>query len=206
MLTLKEIASAYNGFNSAYFNNTLPHSSNVVFKFMRSRAYLGLISYGPTRIPTIKLNSEKFNRWGEDELLKTLIHEMCHLSMYMITKNTFSSHDREWVAEMRRVSNAMDPNTNLSRIFRDHVNEYGVVRSISREVRKMVHCPVCGFTMGYKNESRKIKMIRFYGGKVPHTSAKTGRRCCETLEFKSVDGHDFGDGFNYVAAMDSHSV
>lgn len=206
MLTLREIAKAYDGFNSAYFNNTLPHSSNVIFKFMRNRGFLGLISYGPNRVPTIKLNSEKFMWAIDEELLKTLIHEMCHLSMYMITKNTFSSHDRAWVAEMRRVSDMMDPNTELARIFRNHVNEYGVVRSISREVRKMVYCPACGFTMGYKNESRKIKMIRAWGGKVPHTSAKTGRRCCETLEFRSVDGHDFGDGFNYVAAMDSHSV
>lgn len=205
MLTLREIAKAYDGFNSAYFSNTLPHSSNVKFRYMRNKGFLGLISYGPNRVPTIKLNSEKFMWTIDEELMKTLIHEMCHLSMYMITKNTFSSHDVEWVAEMRRVANMMNSTSVLGRIFMSHVNEYGVVRSISRTVRKMVVCDSCGFTMGYKNESRKIKMIRQFGGMIPHYSP-SGIRCTCKLEFRDVDGHSFENTFNYVAAMETHSV
>jgi len=98
---------AYDFFNVQLFAGVLP---NVLVTLQRQAKAYGYFSperfigrAGEEVTPELAMNPDHFRR-TDNEILSTLVHEMCHLWQHAHgTPPRKSYHDREWPAKMKEV-------------------------------------------------------------------------------------------------------
>lgn len=96
---------AYSFFNGALFNGELP---DVLITHVHSTKFHGYYSNERFSKDAIKLdelcmNPDTFNR-SDEEILSTLVHEMCHVWQFHFGKPSRSTyHNQEWAQKMLSV-------------------------------------------------------------------------------------------------------
>lgn len=106
--TYGELDRAYDHFNEALFDGTLPACLLTMQRKKRAYGYFWGdtwtdVSNG-TVTDEIALNPDHFQKRPVAESLSTLVHEMCHLQQHHFGKPSRGGyHNREWAAMMEEV-------------------------------------------------------------------------------------------------------
>lgn len=98
---------AYDFFNEELFGGALPAVLVTLQRKAKSRGYFSAERFAGRSsretVHELALNPDYFGRTDE-EILSTLVHEMCHLWQHTHgTPPRKSYHDREWAAKMKEV-------------------------------------------------------------------------------------------------------
>lgn len=99
---------AYEFFNDQLYNGALP---NCLLLLERSRTAKGFFEaqrfvgrHTAHRLDAISLNPDTFYKRTDDQILSTLVHEMCHLWQFHYgTPAKTVDHNREWADKMEAI-------------------------------------------------------------------------------------------------------
>ena len=104
----KELERAYAFFNGKLFANRLPlciitmHRHKGAYGYFWARTWAD--AEGKTITDEIALNPDHFRRLGSQEVLSTLVHEMCHLEQHHFGDPSRAGyHNKEWARMMEAV-------------------------------------------------------------------------------------------------------
>lgn len=105
--TFNQLQTAYDFFNEQLFDNELPQCMILVHRKRGARGYFWQDQFkaarGKERLHEIALNLESFDRTLE-EILSTLVHEMCHLWQHLHGKPSRGNyHNWEFATKMESV-------------------------------------------------------------------------------------------------------
>lgn len=106
--TYDQLDRAYDHFNAALFDGRLPQCVLTLHRKKGARGYFWGDTWserdGKSLSDEIALNPEIFRQRTTEEILSTLVHEMCHLQQHYFGKPSRSGyHNKEWAQMMRAV-------------------------------------------------------------------------------------------------------
>ena len=106
--TYDQLDKAYRYFNKTLFEGKLPPCVLVMHRKRKSYGYFWGDTWcdrqGKSITDEIALNPEAFEGRTVEEILSTLVHEMCHLQQHHFGKPSKEGyHNREWVGMMEAV-------------------------------------------------------------------------------------------------------
>ena len=207
MHTDLRLNSLYNELNQNLFNNELPHSADTNFRLGYSpalkRAYGNCKFYRKHQMNCywIKISQSIFSFRNYDEfsftpggqLLNTLIHEMCHLYMYVTKGLNGGGHGSNWQGKYLEVTkkyNEIYDDAGPHNYARKQISEqYGschnkenrIAADGSYQFKYDVTCPVCGFHNRINRLGKNYKLA--LEGKIGHRNS-SGVSCSHKLQLK----------------------
>ena len=106
--TYLQLDRAYDHFNTALFNDALPPCVLVLHRKKGAYGYFWGSTWserhGKQLTDEIALNPETFAQRSLEEVLSTLVHEMCHLQQHHFGKPSRNGyHNKEWAQMMEQV-------------------------------------------------------------------------------------------------------
>ena len=107
-ITYADLDRAYNYFNQRLFDNRLPRCLITLQRKKSSYGYFSSERFasrdGDEIIHEIALNPIHFHERSDEEVLSTLVHELCHLEQHEFGKPGRNGyHNAEWARLLRRV-------------------------------------------------------------------------------------------------------
>jgi predicted SprT family Zn-dependent metalloprotease len=105
--TYSELQDAYDFFNKALFSNQLPPCLITLQRHKKSYGYFSFekfVHVGGKRTDEIALNPAYFPVCPPEEIMQTLVHEMCHLWQFHFGKpGRGAYHNKEWAEKMESI-------------------------------------------------------------------------------------------------------
>jgi hypothetical protein len=104
-----DLTAWYNGYNQMYFNNELPKAGtlsppDVIIDFhLRDPKKMGVTIFGEAD-GYIRMSFNPDYIKSEKTLRLTLLHEQCHIELFVEDVHTLDDHGPEWQACMLRLA------------------------------------------------------------------------------------------------------
>ena len=194
---------AYDFFNKELFGGALPPVLVTLQRKARSRGYFSAERFaGRSSRETaheLALNPDHFGRTDE-EILSTLVHEMCHVWQETLGKAPRKSyHDREWAAKMKEVG-----------LFPSHTGEPGGKETGQRVTHYIIadgafaasfaRLRSAGFALRWQSRVDEGGQRKKAASKTKYTCPNCGRNAWAKPDSELICGgcYDKGEGEIYV--------
>lgn len=132
----------YDNFNSKYFNNTLPKSSEIIIEWSGRLTASAGICYRKAKNSIIRLSTH-YHKDFPEEIESTLLHEMIHLKI--------KGHGQEFKKEINRI-NSLGGN----------VKRFSKRRSTKKRINWIYKCKKC--SKKYERNHKISKLNRYRCG------------------------------------------